>query len=127
MGLEKVIELNSKKPSIKTVPVQNSGTIESRNKTEDTSMPQENYSKNEIDLKFENLEQKNDSKFDNLTQKIDDGFEKQILKMENLLFNFKEDLNKEQKENKKWLIGISIGSGLTIIGIIVSIIALFHQ
>lgn len=111
----------------KTVPAQNGDIIESKSKKELKFMSQENYSKNEIDLKFDNLEQKINSKFDNLSQKIDDGFEKQTLRMENLLLRFKDDLNTEQRENKKWLIGISIGSALTFIGIIVSIITLFLQ
>ncbi|HEO6641539.1 TPA: hypothetical protein VBA54_001118 [Streptococcus agalactiae] len=42
-------------------------------------MSGDNYSKAEIDLKFENLETKVDSKFDLLIQKMDDGFEKQRL------------------------------------------------
>ncbi|MCC9952536.1 hypothetical protein HK116_06330 [Streptococcus agalactiae] len=85
------------------------------------------YTKDEIDLKLENIETKVDSKFDLLMQKMDDGFEKQSLRMENLLLNFKDDLNKEQKENKRWLVGIFVGSLLSIIGIIISIITILTQ
>lgn len=78
-------------------------------------------------MKLENIETKVDSKFDLLMQKMDDGFEKQSLRMENLLLNFKDDLNKEQKENKRWLVGIFVGSLLSIIGIIISIITILTQ
>ncbi|WP_413473680.1 hypothetical protein [Streptococcus parauberis] len=127
MPLEKVIQFNTKKPPVDVPSDSNNDKIEVDNSQEEINMSQENYSKNEIDLKFDNLEQKINSKFDNLSQKIDDGFEKQTLRMENLLLRFKDDLNTEQRENKKWLIGISIGSALTFIGIIVSIITLFLQ
>ncbi len=116
MPLEKVIQFNTKKPPVDVPSDSNNDKIEVDNSQEEINMSQVNYSKNEIDLKFDNLE-----------QKIDDGFEKQTLRMENLLLRFKDDLNTEQRENKKWLIGISIGSALTFIGIIVSIITLFLQ
>nr|WP_257638782.1 hypothetical protein [Streptococcus agalactiae] len=51
-------------------------------------MSGDNYSKAEIDLKFENLETKVDSKFDLLIQKMDDGFEKQRLNTEKNFVRF---------------------------------------
>ncbi len=78
-----------------------------------TNLKQKNenlYTKNEIDLKFENLE-----------QKISSGFENMTLRMENLLLEFKADSKKEQESNKKWLIGIAI----SIIGLLVTIILKF--
>lgn len=92
--------------------IDESGIIEPKNNTEVTTMPQDSYSKSEIDLKFENLEIKVDSKFDLLLQKMDDGFEKQRLSTEKMLSEFKLDLVTEQRKNKKefmyWAIGILI-------------------
>ncbi|HER2925918.1 TPA: hypothetical protein VJ275_001291 [Streptococcus pyogenes] len=75
-------------------------------------MSNNTYSKNEIDLKFKNLETKIDSKFDLLMQKMDDGFEKQRLNTEKMLSDFKLNLVTDQQKNKKefmyWAIGITI-------------------
>ena len=80
---------------------------------EDNLVSQNSYSKVEIDLRFTNLE-----------QKIDAGFEKQILHMEKMFSDFKLAQHKEKEENKKWLIALTMGSLLSIIGIVVSIIAI---
>ena len=97
---------------------------------EKMGMPNDTYSKREIDDKFnkleakiENLYTKNeiDLKFENLEQKISSGFENMTLRMENLLLEFKADSKKEQESNKKWLIGIAI----SIIGLLVTIILKF--
>lgn len=109
-----------------SAPVQNNGIMKEKPSGGD-DMEKNYYTKDEIDLKLENIETKVDSKFDLLMQKMDDGFEKQSLRMEKLLLNFKDDLNKEQKENKRWLVGIFVGSLLSIIGIIISIITILTQ
>lgn len=97
---------------------------------EKMGMPNDTYSKREIDDKFnkleakiENLYTKNeiDLKFENLEHKISSGFENMTLRMENLLLEFKADSKKEQESNKKWLIGIAI----SIIGLLVTIILKF--
>lgn len=98
-----------------------SGIIESRDKMEETIMPQDTYSKSEIDLKFENLETKVDSKFDLLIQKIDDGFEKQRLSTEKMLSEFKLDLVTEQQKNKKEFMYWAIGILITLAGIAIPI------
>lgn len=122
----KVIELKNhiEKDSI---PNFNNDIFSENEQIEETIMKQDSYSKSEIDLKFENIEQKIDNKFELLSQKVDNSFANQSLKIENLLLSFKEDLNKEKEENKKWLIGISVGSLLSIIGIIISIITILSQ
>ncbi|MCQ3827726.1 hypothetical protein [Streptococcus agalactiae] len=80
-------------------------------------MSGDNYSKAEIDLKFENLETKVDSKFDLLIQKMDDGFEKQRLNTEKILSDFKLNLVTEQQKNKKEFMYWAIGIIIALIGI----------
>ncbi|CCW39660.1 TPA: hypothetical protein VBA39_001424 [Streptococcus agalactiae] len=80
-------------------------------------MSGDNYSKAEIDLKFENLETKVDSKFDLLIQKMDDGFEKQRLNTEKILSDFKLNLVTEQQKNKKEFMYWAVGIIIALIGI----------
>lgn len=100
----------------KSVPVQNSGIIKPEEKG-GAIMSGDNYSKAEIDLKFENLETKVDSKFDLLIQKMDDGFEKQRLNTEKILSDFKLNLVTEQQKNKKEFMYWAIGIIIALIGI----------
>ena len=102
------------------------------------NMHQETYSKNEIDLKFENLSDKVDNKFELLSQKIDSGFSNQSLQLNNSLLEFKQALKDEsekerkereqaKKESVRWYIGIVftiIGTGIAIAGTIATFLAL---
>lgn len=115
--LQKVISLNP------TTSNQINGKIDSE---EVGNMNKETYSKTEIDLKFDNLNQKLDHvgekidlKFEILNQrlghiedKIDlrfDSFEKRI---ENILFSHENERLKDNKKNRKefvyWAIGIIV-------------------
>ncbi|WP_242258159.1 hypothetical protein [Streptococcus thoraltensis] len=102
------------------------GIIEPKNNTEVTTMPQDSYSKSEIDLKFEKISSdvqhgfdKVDLKFEKLEQKMSDGFKQVDLKfdnferrIENLLLMQENKRLDEQAKNKKefmyWAIGIII-------------------
>lgn len=100
--------------------------------SEEAQDMQETYSKNEIDLKFDNLSDKVDNKFDLLSQKIDNGFSNQTLQLNNYLLEFKQALKDEsekerkereqaKKESVRWYIGIvftTIGTGIAIAGTI---------
>ncbi|MDT3325246.1 MAG: hypothetical protein LIR29_05690 [Bacillota bacterium] len=95
------------------------------------SMSQETYTKNEIDLKFENLSDKVDNKFELLSQKIDSGFSNQSLQMNNSLLEFKQVLKdesekerKERQNEKKELIKWSIGTAIAIIAAVAALLAL---
>ena len=55
------------------------------------------------------------------------GFEKMVFKMEGMFSDFKLEQHKEREENKKWLIGLTVASFLSIVGIIISIIAILRQ
>ncbi|MFZ7175817.1 hypothetical protein [Streptococcus hyovaginalis] len=110
-----------------------SDIIKPTNKTEETIMPQDTYSKSEIDLKFDKISSdvqhgfdKVDLKFDKLEQKMSDGFKQIDLKfeqvdlkfdnferrIENLLVTQENKRLDEQAKNKKefmyWAIGIII-------------------
>ena len=65
------------------------------------NMHQETYSKNGIDLKFENLSDRMDNKFELLSQKVDNGFSNQVLQINNSFSEFKQALKDEQKKNAK--------------------------
>ena len=95
------------------------------------SMSQETYTKNEIDLKFENLSDKVDNKFELLSQKIDSGFSNQSLQMNNTLLEFKQALKdesekerKERQNEKKELIRWSIGTAIAIVAAVAALLAL---
>lgn len=109
-----VIPLRTNKVS---VPIQNNGIIDLETHREETIMSNNTYSKNEIDLKFKNLETKIDSKFDLLMQKMDDGFEKQRLNTEKMLSDFKLNLVTDQQKNKKEFMYWAIGIIIALIGI----------
>ena len=88
----------------------------------------------EIDLKFDKINygiqhsfEKVDLKFDLLRTEINGGFEKMVFQMENMFSNFKLEQQKEREENRKWLIGLAVGSFLSIVGIINSIIAILQK
>nr|MBU7532007.1 hypothetical protein [Lactococcus lactis] len=94
-------------------------------------MIQETYTKNEIDLKFENLSDKVDNKFELLSQKIDSGFSNQSLQMNNTLLEFKQALKdesekerKERQNEKKELIKWSIGTAIAIVAAVAALLAL---
>ncbi|WP_259762953.1 hypothetical protein [Lactococcus lactis] len=95
------------------------------------SMSQETYTKNEIDLKFENLSDKVDNKFELLSQKIDSGFSNQSLQMNNTLLEFKQALKdesekerKERQNEKKELIKWSIGTAIAIVAAVAALLTL---
>ncbi|CQR24356.1 hypothetical protein BN1356_00711 [Streptococcus varani] len=118
-----VIPLRTNKAS---APVQNNGIIDLEKHQEETNMPQDTYSKSEIDLKFDKISSdiqhgfdkvdlefnKVDLKFDKLEQQINlkfDSFERRI---ENLLLSQENKRLDEQAKNKKefmyWAIGILV-------------------
>lgn len=101
-----------------------SDIIKPTNKTEETIMPQDTYSKSEIDLKFENLETKVDSKFEQLSQKIDFSVQQILSETKNLLLEQqvkeKTERENERKSTNRWLIGIAISLAGLIISIIVN-------
>jgi hypothetical protein len=95
------------------------------------SMSQETYSKNEIDLKFENLSDKVDNKFELLSQKIDNGFSNQTLQLNNSLLEFKQALKdesekerKEREKEKKELIKWYVGTVIALISAVAAFLAL---
>lgn len=102
------------------------------------NMHQETYSKNEIDLKFENLSDRMDNKFELLSQKVDNGFSNQVLQINNSFSEFKQALKDEsekerkereqaKKESIRWYVGIIftiIGTGIAIAGTIAAFLAL---
>ncbi|NQK21483.1 hypothetical protein HO515_09795 [Streptococcus suis] len=89
-------------------------------------MPQETYTKSEIDLKFDKIStdihhgfEKVDLKFENIQQRMDDGFKQVNLKfdnferrIENMLLAQENRRLEEQAKNKKeftyWAIGIIV-------------------
>ncbi|KKW71807.1 SH3 domain protein [Lactococcus cremoris] len=89
-------------------------------KGEDT-MSEVSYTKNEIDLKIDNLNNKVDNKFELLTQKIDSGFSNQTLRIENQIQAFKLEQVQAKKDLTYWIIGTT----LALIGVIVGALALF--
>lgn len=101
---------------------------------EDGDMEHGMYTKTEIDLKLDKINsdtqhgfEKVDLKFDQLRTEMRDGFENMGLRMEKMFSDFKLEQQKEKEENKKWLIALTVGSLLSIIGIAVSIIAILFQ
>ena len=101
---------------------------------EDGDMEREMYTKTEIDLKLDKINsdvkhgfEKVDLKFDQVRTEMRDGFENMGLRMEKMFSDFKLEQQKEKEENKKWLIALTVGSLLSIIGIVVSIIAILIQ
>ena len=101
---------------------------------EEGDMEREMYTKTEIDLKLDKINsdvkhgfEKVDLKFDQVRTEMRDGFENMGLRMEKMFSDFKLNQQKEKEENKKWLIALTIGSLLSIIGIVVSIIAILVQ
>ncbi len=117
-----VIPLRTNKAS---VPIQNNGIIDLETHREETIMSNNTYSKNEIDLKFKNLETKIDSKFDQLSQKIDFSIQHILSETKNMLLEQqlkdKIDREKERKSTNRWLFGIAI----SLAGLVVSIIVNF--
>ena len=97
-------------------------------------MANDTYTKTEIDLKLDKINsdvkygfEKVDLKFDQVRTEMRDGFENMGLRMEKMFSDVKLEQQKEKEENKKWLIALTIGSLLSIIGIVVSIIAILAQ
>ena len=129
-----VSSLHASKPSLKTVPIQNNDIIEETRELEERYMANDTYTKTEIDLKLDKINsdvkygfEKVDLKFDQVRTEMRDGFENMGLRMEKMFSDFKLEQQKEKEENKKWLIALTIGSLLSIIGIVVSIIAILVQ
>nr|DAJ94972.1 MAG TPA: Protein of unknown function (DUF1640) [Caudoviricetes sp.] len=101
---------------------------------EDGDMEHEMYTKTEIDLKLDKISsdtqhgfEKVDLKFDQLRTEIRDGFENVGIRMEKMFSDFKLEQRKEKAENNKWLIALTVGTILSIVGIIISIIAILAQ
>lgn len=138
-----VTPLRSEKTYSSTVPRQINDIMKSRVNTEDFIMPQETYSKAEIDLKLDKISSdidhgfdKVDLKFEKLEQKIDSGFKQVDLKfdnferrIENMFADLKIDLSKEkietlerEKKDKRELILWSIGTAVAILAIIIPLL-----
>lgn len=129
-----VSSIHASKPSLKTVPTQNNDIIEETRELEERYMANDTYTKTEIDLKLDKINsdvkhgfEKVDLKFDQVRTEMRDGFENMGLRMEKMFSDFKLEQQKEKEENKKWLIALTVGSLLSIIGIVVSIIAILVQ
>ncbi|WP_172934710.1 hypothetical protein [Streptococcus sp. 2106] len=129
-----VSSIHASKTSLKTVPIQNNDIIEVTRELEEQYMANDTYTKTEIDLKLDKINsdtqhgfEKVDLKFDQVRTEMRDGFENIGLRMEKMFSDFKLEQQKEKEENKKWLIALTIGSLLSIIGIVVSIIAILVQ
>ncbi|MFI3079031.1 hypothetical protein [Streptococcus sp. 2021WUSS124] len=84
--------ITAARPNLRSVPMRKqSDIIESRKQQEDSIMPQETYTKSEIDLKFDKIStdiqhgfEKVDLKFENIQQKMDDSFKQVDLKFEQI-------------------------------------------
>ena len=101
---------------------------------EEKGMSNDTYTKNEVDLKLDKINsdvkhgfEKVDLKLDQLKNEIKYGFENTGIRMEKMFSDFKIEQQKEKEENKKWLIALTVGSLLSIIGIVISIIAILLQ
>lgn len=85
---------------------------------------EDNYTKAEIDLKFENLETKMNSKFEQLNQKIDYSVQHILSETKNMLLEQqvkeKNERESERKSTNRWLIGIAIALAVLIISILVN-------
>ena len=142
-----VSSIHASKSSSKTVPIQSRGIMESEMLSEEIIMPQDTYSKSEIDLKLDKINsdtqhgfEKIDLKIDQLRQDMRSGFEKIDLKFEqvDLKFdNFEKRVEtmfltqenkrlEEQAKNKKefmyWFVGLFVSTILGILAIIVTIL-----
>ena len=129
-----ISSIHASKPSLKTVPIQNNDIMEETRELEERYMANDTYTKTEIDLQLDKINsdvkhgfEKVDLKFDQTRTEMRDGFENMGLRMEKMFSDFKLEQQKEKEENKKWLIALTIGSLLSIIGIVVSIIAILVQ
>lgn len=129
-----ITHISASRPLLKTVPIQKNDIIESEIKMEAQRMANDTYTKTEIDLKLDKINsdvkhgfEKVDLKSDQLRTEMRDGFENMGLRMEKMFSDFKLEQQKEKEENKKWLIALTVGSLLSIIGIVVSIIAILIQ
>ena len=128
--------LNNAKAETKAPPLHINDIIQSRKQQEESIMPQETYTKSEIDLKFEKIStdiqhssEKSDLKFDALAKQVDLKFDSFENKLENLFANLKVDLANEKiesleqaRKDKRELILWSIGTAVAILGILVPLI-----
>ncbi|MGT2895954.1 hypothetical protein ACVRZR_06185 [Streptococcus entericus] len=128
--------LNNAKAETKAPPSHINGIIESRKQQEESIMSQETYTKSEIDLKFDKIStdvqhssEKSDLKFDALTKQVDLKFDNFENKLENLFANLKVDLANEKiesleqaRKDKRELILWSIGTAVAILGILIPLI-----
>lgn len=80
------------------------------------------YTKNEVDLKLENINDKVDSKFELLSEKIDNGFKNQQLLIESKIKDIQIEYKDEQSKGRREFIYWSIGTTFTILGIIVPLL-----
>ena len=135
-----ITPLKSEKTSSTTTQKYYNGIMELTKNTEDFTMSQETYSKEEIDLKFDKISSdvqngfdKVNLKFDSLEQRMDDRFKQVDLKfdnfehrIENMLLTQEYKRLEDQAENKKefmyWFIGLLISSVIGIVAIIVTIL-----
>lgn len=129
-----VSSIHASQTSLKTVPIQNNDIIGETRELEERYMANDTYTKTEIDLKLDKINsdtqhgfEKVDLKFDQVRTEMRDGFENMGLRMEKMFSDFKLEQQKEKEENKKWLIALTVGSLLSIIGIVISIIAILVQ
>lgn len=117
--------IKSNRPDLRPIPRQNNDIIAIESQKEGRNMVQETYTKSEIDLKLQNLENQIDSEFKQLNQKIDYSVKHILTETKNLLLEqqVKEKAEREQerKATNRWLIGIAI----SLSGLIVSIIVNF--
>lgn len=92
------------------------GIIKEKNKVKEDIMEHlDVYSKNEIDLKLNVLEQKMDSNFNSLMSKLDSL----PLIIENSILKNNEMLRKENKETRYWMIGLTVSSVIAVAGIFI--------
>lgn len=135
-----ITSLKGKTVFLPTVPRQDHGIIESEISSEENIMPQDTYSKSEIDLKLDKINsdtrhgfEKIDLKFDQLKQEMRSGFEKIDLKFDNfekrvetMLLTQENKRLEDQARNKKefmyWFIGLLVSTILGILAIIVTIL-----
>lgn len=122
-------EMNNYLPSTEvhhTIGKNQNNTIDSHNfnvnslNKEESIMSKKSYTKNEIDLKLENLSAKVDNRFELLSQKIDNGFTNQSLLLENQLNSFKLEQSKTRTEIIRWYVGTVI----SVIGLVLAYLAL---
>jgi len=135
-----VSSIHASTSSLKTVPIQNRGIMESEMLSEENIMSQDTYSKSEIDLKLDKINsdtqhgfEKIDLKIDQLKQEMRSGFEKVDLKFDNfekrvetMLLTQENKRLEEQAKSKKefmyWFIGLLVSTLLGILAIIVTIL-----